>query len=288
MRVLLSGLLLLCCSLTLFAAEITIPELRSPVMDEVGLLNETEKKDLSDLAYEIFTNKGPQITIFIVPDLQGISIEDFSIQVARKWQLGTKEAGNGVLILISKNDRKLRIEVGQRIEGEITDYDSHKYIKDILVPSFKSNQFHSGLRAVMEDMARRFNVTPSEGDSKIVRRAPVRTTIPGLHRLFIVVIVVLVLSQIFIRKSAMGRGLLSGLGMAGAGFFMAPGLGIGLVIFFFLGLVLGAIGINNLLFALLSGGGGRRGGFGGGGFGGGGGWSGGGGGFSGGGSSGSW
>jgi uncharacterized protein len=257
-------------------------------MDEAGLLAPDEREALGALAYEIHTNKGPQITVLTVPDLQGYPVEEFSIRVAEKWQLGTKKEGNGLLILVSKAERKVRIEVGEGIEGEVTDYEANQYINNVLVPAFKQGQFYEGLRAVMEDIAGTFNLN-LEDQSRFVRRAPVRVG-GGLDRIFPIIIVVLVLGHIFIRRSRVGRGLFSGLGMAGAGWFFFPGIGLGVVLLFFLGLFLGAAGVNNAMYAASSG---RRspwggGGFGGGGFGGGGGWGGGGGGFSGGGSSGNW
>jgi uncharacterized protein len=127
-------------------------------MDEAALLSAEEREDLNQLAYEIYTHQGPQITIFIVNDLQGLGIEEFSIKVVEKWQLGTKEKDNGLLIVIAKAERKMRIEVGQGLEGDITDYESNQYIKNILAPAFKEGAFHQGLRLVLEDMARKFNI----------------------------------------------------------------------------------------------------------------------------------
>lgn len=81
--------LLLLFSFNVLGAEINIPALTSPVMDQAGFMTPEERRDLSELAYEIFANKGPQITILTVPDLQEYPIEEFSIRVAEKWQLGT-------------------------------------------------------------------------------------------------------------------------------------------------------------------------------------------------------
>src|SRR4051812_10772539 len=97
--------------MNVWSAELQIPALTSPVMDLANFLSEADRKDLADLAYEIHTHQGPQITILTVPDLQGYPIEDFSIAVAEKWQLGTKKAGNGLLITISRSERQMRIEV---------------------------------------------------------------------------------------------------------------------------------------------------------------------------------
>ncbi len=275
-----------------FAQEIQIPALSSPVMDQAGFFSQEEEADLSQLAYEIYTNNGPQITVLTVPDLQQYPIEEFSIRVAEKWQLGLKEKGNGLLILIAKAERQMRIEVGEGIEGEVTDFESKQYIDNVLTPAFRQGRFHAGIRVVMEEVARKFNIKAAEEQTTIVRRAPERARSGLLNSIFPLMLGILVFGHLILRRKPFARGLFSGGGMAGAGLLLFPGVGIPFAgILFFIGFFLGLIGISNFLFALLSGGG-RRGGFGGGGFGGGGfgggGWGGGGGGFSGGGSSGSW
>lgn len=290
MRYLFSLILIL--SLSAFGAEeIQIPALNSPVMDEAGFLSPDQKENLGKLAYEIHAHQGPQITVLTVNDMQGYEIEEFSIRVAEKWKLGTKEAGNGILILIAKQERKMRIEVGQGIEGEITDFEANRYIKTVLTPFFKSGDFYGGLQLVMLDIARKFNIQLN-GKQTFVRRAtpaikfsgPLKMALPFL-------IIFLVLGQILLSKKPLARGLFTGSGVAGTAFFFLTGINIAAIALLFLfGLFIGTIGLSNLLFALASGGGHHGGGFrSGGGFGGGGGsWGGGGGGFSGGGSSGSW
>ncbi len=279
-----SFLIVLSFCFNLWAQDISIPALRSPVMDEAHLLNESEREDLSELAYEIFAHSGPQITILTLNNLQGFPIEEFSIRVAEKWQLGSEKKDNGLLILISKDERKIRIEVGNGIEGEITDFDANKYIQHIITPAFKKGLFHQGLRIVMEDVAKRFEITLSQ-KSKIVRRAP-RVNSSKFQILLPIVIIILLLSQLFLGQRPVARGLFSGAGIAGISYFFLPALGLGIIFLFFLGGILGLIGVNNLLYMLASSGGGHFGGHHGGS--GGSSWGGGGGGFSGGGSSGNW
>jgi uncharacterized protein len=267
------------------AAELKIPPLTAPVMDEAGFLSEGEREDLSRLAYEIYTHQGPQISILTVNDLDGHAIEDFSIRVAEQWKLGTKKGGNGLLIVVSKVERAVRIEVGEGIEGEITDFQANKYIREIITPAFAQGEFHRGLRLVMQDIAQRFSVSTENSAQPIVSRRP--ATRGGIsHVLLFAGLILLVVVQVLVRNP-FARGLVSGGGFVGLGFIMAPALGVGIIILGIVGFFLGIIGISNVLFALMAGGGGGRGGgFGGGSSGGG--WGGGGGGFSGGGSSGRW
>ncbi len=277
-----------------WGSEIQIPALRAPVMDEAGLLSESEEEDLNRVAYEIHTHQGPQITILTVNDLQGYVIEDFSIRVVEKWQLGTKEKDNGLLILISKAERKMRIEVGNGIEGEITDYESHQYIDQVLKPAFRQGQYHAGLRIVLQDVAKKFNLQLEQKNGFIRRtaRPQVQIKIPeGLRTAFPFIIIIFIAAQIALRNSPRARGIFTGLTFSGLGFFLGASVILYLALFI-AGSVLGLIGLHNVLYALHSSGrSGYGGGYGnhyGGSGGSGGSWSGGGGGFSGGGSSGDW
>lgn len=289
MRYLLSLILLL--SFQLQAAETTqlqLPALTSPVMDLAGMLNESERADLSNYAYEIYTNGGPQITILTVPDMQGYPIEEYSIRVAEKWQLGTKEKDNGLLVIVAKQERAMRIEVGNGIEGEITDYDTTKYTRELWPDYFRRGEFHDAFKIFMEDVAAKFNIKTEPGN-KVLRRAPPRSPVRGGNFLIIAIIGILAFGAMLFKGRPVARGLFTGFGFGGVSLLMGIPLAMLILIFLF-GLVLGLVGIGNFLTALLFSGRGGGGGFGGGGFGGGGGggWSGGGGGFSGGGSSGSW
>lgn len=287
MRLLLS--LILFVTTCAWGAELKLPALTSPVMDLAGFLSPEDQSRLSELVYEIHANNGPQITILTVPDMQGYEIEDYSIRVAEKWQLGTKEKDNGLLVIIAKTERKMRIEVGNGIEGEITDYDTARFTRDIFPEYFKRGDFAGGLEAFLLDVAQRFNIKLSGSGQRVLRRTPPATH-GGLSKFFIIAIIaILVIGSMMFDKKPLARGLFTGVSFSGISFFIGLPLGLLLIIFFF-GLALGVVGVGNFLMAMLLSGGGRGGGFGGGGFGGGGGggWSGGGGGFSGGGSSGGW
>jgi uncharacterized protein len=280
--------LILLVSMNVFGAELELPTLSSPVMDLGGFLSEADKNDLAELAYEINTNNGPQITILTVPDLQGQPIENFSIKVAEKWQLGTKEKDNGLLVLIAKQERQMRIEVGQGLEGDITDFETAKYTREIFPDYFKRGEYHAGLRLFMQDMTTKFNIKLDTGGQQYVRRAARRTG--GPRDFFLPAILgILVVGSLLFSKKPMARGIFTGIGFSAFSGFMGFPILLILIVFAF-GWILGLVGIGNFLTAMAMSGGRGGGSYygGGGGSSGGGGWSGGGGGFSGGGSSGSW
>ena len=113
-------------------------------MDQAGLLKRGQKSNLSNLIYSIKKNNGPQIQVLTVKSLQGESIENFAIEVVDKWQLGDKERDDGVLLLVSTGDRKMRIEVGDGLEGSLTDYNSGKILED-MTKYFKAGQLDQGI-----------------------------------------------------------------------------------------------------------------------------------------------
>lgn len=275
--------LLLLISFSLSAAELRVPPLSSPVVDTANLLSSSERKDLSDLAYEIYAGGGPQITILTIPSLEGNAIEDYSMKVAETWKLGSKEKGNGVLVLISKNDRQMRIEVGEGLEGDLTDYETARYTRNIFPQYFRQNEYHGALRIFLQEMAEKFNVKVDSSNNDYVRRAPQRVS-PISVPFIIGILVLLGFVGTFFKRRPGLRGIVSGLSTAGLGALLGFPIAL-LAVFFMVGLAIGLVGLGNFLSAVIYSGAGHHGG---GSRGGGGSWGGGGGGFSGGGSSGNW
>lgn len=263
-----------------FGDELKIPALTGPVVDRGNFLSESERKDLSETSYEIFANQGPQITILTVPDLQGFPIEEFSIRVAEKWQLGSKEKDNGLLILIAKSERKVRIEVGNGIEGEITDYYTSKFTHEIFPPLFKRGQFYEAINLFLIDVAEKFNIKLQNQRTSYIKRKQ-KTSNKNLGNLFAMALIIPIIGNLFFKQKPLLRGVFTGIGFSGLSYFLGVAL-IPILLLFVFGFVLGVAGVGNVLYQMSSGYGGRTSG------GSGGGWSGGGGGFSGGGSSGSW
>ena len=123
----------------------TLPAVTGYVNDTIGLLAAADK----DYIVSLCTTMEPkaQIAVCIVSSTDNLSIEDYSILLAEKWQVGHKGKDDGVILVIAKNDRKLRIEVGRGLEEKLTDSKAKAIIDDIIVPAFKSGQFSSGTRA---------------------------------------------------------------------------------------------------------------------------------------------
>jgi uncharacterized protein len=105
---------------------------------------------LDSLSKVLESRTGIQLGILIVPNLGGQDIEGFALKAARKWGLGQKKKNNGILLLVARNERKVRVEVGRGLEGDLTDLQSHRIIDEVILPLFKRGQVENALTAGVE------------------------------------------------------------------------------------------------------------------------------------------
>jgi uncharacterized protein len=277
-----------------------IPPYSARVTDLTGTLTAAQQSALEQKLAEFEARKGSQVAVLIVPTTQPEEIEQYSIRLAEAWKPGRKKVDDGAILLVAKNDRKLRIEVAYGLEGVLTDATSKRIIAETITPLFRQGDFAGGINAGLDQIIRVVDGEPLPPPDRRWRNgnevgkslAPLGNSLPFLF--FFVIIGSIVLRRI------LGRGVGS----------VATGGVVGVLVFLFTHLlVFGAIAAAvGFVFSLIGGSAGRGGGwsnrsgggfggfggggFGGGGFGGGGGGGGfgggGGGSFGGGGSSGSW
>lgn len=126
-------------------AEFKVPPLTRPVIDTAGVLHSASRASLDAALREVRAKGGPQITVLTVPSLEGLTIEQASIRVTDAWKLGGQKTDDGVLFMVSMGDRKLRIEVGQGLEGVLTDADSKRIIEDRVIPYFRAGRPGDGI-----------------------------------------------------------------------------------------------------------------------------------------------
>lgn len=126
-------------------ADFQVPALTGPVVDDASILSPQTARGLSRGLRALHERGGSQITVLTVPSLEGISIEEAGIRTLDKWKLGGEKTDNGVILLIAPKERKLRIEVGQGLEGQLTDADSKRIIAEEITPLFKSGDYNSGV-----------------------------------------------------------------------------------------------------------------------------------------------
>jgi uncharacterized protein len=243
-----------------------VPALEAHVNDTAGMLTSDERAQLEQKLTDYEHKTGRQFALLTIDSLDGDALEDFSIRVVEAWKLGQKGKDSGLLLLVVKNDHKLRVEVGYGLEGTVTDAFSARVIRNLLAPALRAGNVESGLEQAFDALMRQ--AAGEDVPSSALKDPEPARGISGVdHGTWLVLLLFfgpVLLIPLLARFGGGGGGRSGGGGFGGGGF---GGGGFG-------------------------GGGFGGGGFGGGGFGGGGGggggFSGGGGGFGGGGSSGSW
>lgn len=271
----------------LLHAEAAVPKLARHVTDFTGTLTATQLDQLDARLVALEQAKGAQLVVLMVGSTDGQPIEEYSLAVAEANKIGRKGADDGVLLLVAKHDRRVRIEVGYGLEGAIPDAANARIIREYIAPKFRTGDYFGGISDAVGALTQLINGEPLPPP---VEGAPREQRGPGLQGAFVVAIFVAIfLRGLLGRASTWVRAPLGAV-LVGGLLWLLVSMGAGI-----LGAVIGAV------LMLLPGGAGRSiggggwGGFGGGGgwgsgggFGGGGGFSGGGGSFGGGGASGGW
>lgn len=127
------------------AQEFHVPVLVAPVQDEAGLFSPEVVVRLSRLLSDLRAQGGPQLQVLTLSSLGGLPIDQASIKIVESWQLGDRAKDDGILLLVSKTERKIRIEVGQGLEGELPDVVAKRIITRVINPLFKAGQMDRGL-----------------------------------------------------------------------------------------------------------------------------------------------
>ena len=140
-------LLLLWSAVLLAQQEVSIPPLTARVTDLTGTLSGAEQAALSARLAELETRKGSQISVLIVPTVRPETIEQFALRVADSWKLGRKGVDDGALLLVSRDDREVRIEVGYGLEGAIPDATANRVIDNFVLPYFREGDYAGGINA---------------------------------------------------------------------------------------------------------------------------------------------
>ena len=231
--------LLLCWASAAFAA-VAVPTLVGRVVDQTGTLSSGDVASLNQTIRNFEARKGSQIAILIVPTTDGEAIEQFSLRVAEAWKIGRKKIDDGALLVIAKNDRRLRIEVGYGLEGALTDATTKRIIDEDITPKFKAGDFAGGVSAGVDRMVR-----VAEGE-KLPEPEPPHWQSPGLSNYIdpfnpIVIVGAVIIGGIL--RGTLGRLL----GSAATGGF------IGFLVWLFIGSIAAAVivGIGAFIFALL-------------------------------------
>ena len=263
------------CVAGLVWAQVAVPKYSQRVMDLTATLSPVQTATLESRLADFEARKGSQIAVLIVPTTEPEDIAQYGIRVAEAWKSGRAKEDDGVILLVAKNDRKLRLEVGRGLEGAIPDAIAKRIISETISPKFKTGDFYGGIDAGVLQL-----ISLIEGEALPVPEAPKQR---GSTDAFLPLLIGGVIVG-FILSLFLGRPLGGGVAAVGTGVIGWLMMGAGVFALLIAGLVFFGVLTGNRRGGWSSGGG-----FGGGGWGGGGGFGGGGGGsFGGGGASGSW
>jgi len=136
--------MLLLCSLPFSAHGLDVPRLQGYVNDYAGMISPPAKLKIEEGLRAFEQSDSTEIVILTVPSLEGENIEEFSIKVAEAWKIGQQQRDNGILLIVSKQERKIRIEVGRGLEGKLTDLMAGRIIDQVIKPRFKQGDFDGG------------------------------------------------------------------------------------------------------------------------------------------------
>lgn len=137
--------ILIFLALTAGVGALDVPYLSGRVNDTAGMLDQATSSRIEATLKSLEAQTGDQVVVLTIPSLEGEALEDYSLRVAQTWKLGQKDKDNGVLFLIARDDRKMRIEVGYGLEPTLTDAISGRILRNIVRPAFRSGDFNGGI-----------------------------------------------------------------------------------------------------------------------------------------------
>jgi uncharacterized protein len=204
-----------------------------------GTLSAQEQATLEGKLANFEARKGSQLAVLIVPTTEPEDIAQYGIRVVEQWKLGREKSDDGALLIVAKNDRRMRIEVGYGLEGVLTDATSRRIIADTITPLFRQGDFYGGITAGLEQMMRIVDGEPLP--------APDRRWQDGTQNFFgaLPVIIIWMLAGASLLRRLFGRPL--GAAITGAG---SGGLAW---LFTFVPVIAGLAALAGFFFALLAG-----------------------------------
>ena len=152
-RIFLASVFFLFGTLALAQNLVPVPSLQARVTDQTATLSAAQKASLEAKLTALEEQKGAQLAVLLVPSVQPESVNEYALRVVEAWKLGRKGVDDGVLLLVAKDDRKLRIEVGYGLEGAVNDATAKRIISETITPHFKQGDYFAGIDAGVDALA---------------------------------------------------------------------------------------------------------------------------------------
>ena len=229
MRQIFAALLLLAGLCGTARADVPVPPLKTRVTDLTGTLSAQQQGELEARIAAYESRRGGQIAVLLLPTTKPEEIEQYSIRVAEAWKIGRKKVDDGLILVVAKDDRRLRIEVGYGLEGAIPDSVAKRVIDERITPRFRDGDFYGGVRDGVDQLIKlaEGEKLPPQAAAAGRQRAPdnlIDLILPGLAFVFIV--------GTFL-KAMLGR-------FPGS---LAAGAGVGLIAWLLFGIMFGAVAL---------------------------------------------
>ena len=150
-------MLLLACAFgcsEMVAAQVAVPPLKGHLTDLTGTLSAEQQAALEQTLTAFEARKGSQLAVLVLGSTAPEAIEPFALRVAERWKLGRKKVDDGAILVVAKDDRAVRIEVGYGLEGALSDITSKRIISDTILPRFQQQDFNGGITAGVDQIIR--------------------------------------------------------------------------------------------------------------------------------------
>lgn len=168
-KALLGAAVCVCASLVM--AQVEVPPLTGPIVDQTATLSAEQLATLSQTLTALQARKGSQLAVLIVPSTAPEAIEPYALRVAEAWKLGRKKVDDGAILVIAKDDRAVRIEVGYGLEGPLNDATAKRIISETIAPRFKQQDYFGGIEAGVGQIIRVIDGEPLPAPSEPANRA---------------------------------------------------------------------------------------------------------------------
>lgn len=202
----------------------SFPELTGRVVDNADMIDKSEQARLTNMLAAHEQKSGEQVVVVTLPDLGGVTIEEYGYQLGRHWGIGAKGEDTGALLIVAKAERKIRIEVGYGLEGRLTDAQSSVIVNRIVTPAFKQGEFSRGIVDGTAAMVRVLGGNPL-AEAEQSRRG--ESGSPSIGRTLAFFVLMVVIIGLFGSGGGGGRGKRRRRGLWGVPIFMGGGFGGG-------------------------------------------------------------
>ena len=199
-RRILFGFALIFCIGPAAAAEPVYPQLSGRIVDDADLLSPADRAELNAELKALEDKSSDQLVVVTLPSLQGYPIEDYGYQLGRHWGIGQKEKNSGALLIVAPNERKVRLEVGYGLEGQLTDAVSKLIIENSIVPRFRAGDVAGGITRGVDDVIQALTIDPEEWKARAKQRPDAQPAAMDVIALVLFLIVVFMIMRSVARQ----------------------------------------------------------------------------------------